>query len=88
MVLEVRDTGNGIPAEHMPKLYTPFFTTKGEGKGVGLGLAVVYGIVQAHGGDIEVQSKVGEGTVFRVTLPTEPPQPVVLPPSTATERVS
>jgi two-component system NtrC family sensor kinase len=73
VVLEVRDTGDGIPVENIPKLYTPFFTTKGEGKGVGLGLAVVYGIVNAHGGDIEVQSKVGEGTVFRVTLPAEPP---------------
>ena len=88
LVLEVRDTGHGIPPEHMPKLYTPFFTTKGEGKGVGLGLAVVYGIVQAHGGDIEVQSKVGEGTVFRVTLPTEPPQSVASPPPTTMERAS
>jgi two-component system NtrC family sensor kinase len=88
LVLEVRDTGNGIPPEHMSKLYTPFFTTKGEGKGVGLGLAVVYGIVQAHGGDIEVQSKVGEGTVFRVSLSTEPPQPVASPPPTTTERAS
>ena len=47
----------------------PFFTTKDEGKGVGLGLAVVYGIVQAHDGDIEVESAPGEGTLFRVTLP-------------------
>jgi two-component system, NtrC family, sensor kinase len=74
LILEVRDNGDGIPPENIPKLYTPFFTTKGEGKGVGLGLAVVYGIVQAHGGDIELQSKVGEGTTFRVTLPVEQPQ--------------
>jgi two-component system NtrC family sensor kinase len=88
LVLEVRDTGHGIPPENMPRIYTPFFTTKGEGKGVGLGLAVVYGIVQAHGGDIEVQSTLGEGTVFRVSLPTGPSQPVVFPPPPTTERVS
>ncbi len=69
LVLEVRDNGVGIPPENLGRLFTPFFTTKGEGKGVGLGLAVVYGIVQTHDGDIEVQSKVGEGTAFIVTLP-------------------
>jgi two-component system NtrC family sensor kinase len=84
MILEISDTGDGIPPENIAKLYTPFFTTKGEGKGVGLGLAVVYGIVQAHNGDIDVQSKVGRGTVFRVTLPTESAQGVteVTPAST------
>jgi|WetSurMetagenome_2_1015567.scaffolds.fasta_scaffold50906_2 two-component system, NtrC family, sensor kinase len=74
LILEIGDNGDGIPAEVIPKLYTPFFTTKGEGKGVGLGLAVVYGIVQAHNGDIEVRSTVGEGTMFRVTLPIHPEQ--------------
>jgi two-component system, NtrC family, sensor kinase len=74
LILEVTDNGDGISPENIPKLYTPFFTTKGEGKGVGLGLAVVYGIVQAHGGDIELHSKVGEGTTFKVTLPVEQPQ--------------
>jgi two-component system NtrC family sensor kinase len=74
LILVIADTGDGIPPENIAKLYTPFFTTKGEGKGVGLGLAVVYGIVQAHNGDIEVQSKIGEGTVFKVTLPSEPVQ--------------
>jgi two-component system NtrC family sensor kinase len=88
VVLEVHDTGDGIPAENIPKLYTPFFTTKGEGKGVGLGLAVVYGIVNAHGGDIEVQSKVGEGTVFRVTLPAEPPQAITPQSPAAAERAT
>jgi two-component system, NtrC family, sensor kinase len=67
--MEVRDNGDGIPVEYLTKIYDPFFTTKGEGKGVGLGLAVVYGIVEAHGGDIEVDTKVGEGTLFRVDLP-------------------
>jgi two-component system NtrC family sensor kinase len=69
LVLEVRDNGVGIPPENTARLFTPFFTTKGEGKGVGLGLAVVYGIVHAHDGDIEVQSKVGEGTSFVMTIP-------------------
>jgi C4-dicarboxylate-specific signal transduction histidine kinase len=67
--LEVKDNGDGIPKEYLAKIYDPFFTTKGEGKGVGLGLAVVYGIVESHGGEIEVDTKVGEGTIFRVDLP-------------------
>jgi two-component system NtrC family sensor kinase len=69
LVLEVHDTGEGIRPEHMEKLFTPFFTTKGEGKGVGLGLAVVYGIVRDHSGDIDVESKPDVGTTFRVVLP-------------------
>lgn len=69
ITLEVSDNGDGIPEENLTKIFDPFFTTKGEGKGIGLGLAVVYGIVVAHKGDIEVKSKPGEGTVFIVTLP-------------------
>lgn len=75
VVLEVTDTGSGIPPELLSKIFDPFFTTKEEGKGVGLGLAVVYGIVNAHGGEIEVATRVGEGSTFRVTLPLKPPQP-------------
>jgi two-component system NtrC family sensor kinase len=71
VVLEVQDDGEGISVEHMSKIFDPFFTTKGEGKGVGLGLAVVYGVVNSHEGDIEVDSAVGKGTTFRVTLPVE-----------------
>jgi two-component system NtrC family sensor kinase len=69
--LTVTDDGEGIPPENLVKIFDPFFTTKSEGKGVGLGLAVSYGIVQEHGGDIEVQSKIGEGTTFTVTLPLQ-----------------
>jgi len=67
--IEVQDTGCGISPENMSKLFTPFFTTKKEVKGVGLGLAVAYGIIQRHHGRIEVQSKEGEGTTFTIYLP-------------------
>jgi two-component system NtrC family sensor kinase len=67
--IEVQDTGQGISKENMRKLFTPFFTTKETGKGVGLGLAVAYGIIQRHKGQIEVQSKEGEGTTFIICLP-------------------
>jgi signal transduction histidine kinase len=66
--VEIRDTGHGIPPENMEKLFTPFFTTKEKGSGVGLGLAVVYGIIQRHNGRIEVSSKVNEGTAFTIYL--------------------
>jgi signal transduction histidine kinase len=67
--MEFRDNGEGIPPENLAKIFDPFFTTKPEGKGTGLGLAVVYGIVEAHGGEIDVKSEVGEGTTFTITLP-------------------
>jgi two-component system NtrC family sensor kinase len=73
VVLEVSDNGEGIPEENLPKIFDPFFTTKPEGKGVGLGLAVLYGIVDAHHGEISVRSKVGQGTTFTVTLPVKSP---------------
>jgi signal transduction histidine kinase len=67
--IEVQDTGHGISPENMGKLFTPFFTTKREVKGVGLGLAIAYGIIQRHHGRIEVQSKEREGTTFTIYLP-------------------
>jgi two-component system NtrC family sensor kinase len=69
ITLDIKDDGEGIPPENLGKIFDPFFTTKPEGKGVGLGLAVVYGIIESHGGDMDVQSTVGEGTTFTVTLP-------------------
>jgi two-component system, NtrC family, sensor kinase len=66
--VDVEDTGCGIPKEHLHKLGTPFFTTKEKGKGVGLGVAVVHGIVERHNGKITVQSEVGKGTTFTVYL--------------------
>jgi two-component system NtrC family sensor kinase len=65
----VSDTGSGIPAENLGKLFLPFFTTKPAGKGTGLGLAIAYGIVKMHRGQIHVESQVGHGTTFTVTLP-------------------
>ncbi|HET8567850.1 MAG TPA: ATP-binding protein [Candidatus Limnocylindria bacterium] len=66
--IQIRDEGVGIPEEHMSQLFEPFFSTKGE-KGTGLGLWVSYGIVQAHGGSLQVRSREGEGTTFNITLP-------------------
>jgi len=73
--MEVQDTGCGISPENMRKLFTPFFTTKHEVKGVGLGLAISYGIIQRHHGRIEVQSKKGEGATFTIYLPLHHEEP-------------
>ncbi len=69
VVVEVTDTGLGITAENLPKIFEPFFTTKEVGEGTGLGLAVCYGILTEHGGTLDVQSTVGQGTTFTITLP-------------------
>ncbi len=71
--LSIIDTGCGIPEKNLKRIFDPFFTSKEVGKGTGLGLSVSHGIVSAHGGMIEVESKVGEGTTFRIFLPLERP---------------
>jgi len=68
--LSVRDNGHGIPEEKLEQIFEPFFTTKSVGRGTGLGLAMIYGAVESHGGVIEVKSRVGHGTTFMIYLPT------------------
>jgi signal transduction histidine kinase len=70
-VLAVEDDGEGIPADRLPAIFDPFFTTKAVGEGTGLGLAVAHGIVQEHGGWIDVRSEPGRGSCFRIWLPRE-----------------
>ncbi|MBI4508079.1 MAG: HAMP domain-containing protein [Deltaproteobacteria bacterium] len=71
--IQIIDNGPGIPAEILPRIWDPFFTTKEVGQGTGLGLSIVHGIVERHGGNIEVESEVGKGTTFTVTLPISSP---------------
>jgi signal transduction histidine kinase len=69
--LTVSDDGAGIPPEQLPRIFDPFFTTKDVGEGSGLGLSIVHGIIERHGGKIVVESVVGQGTVFRIRLPRQ-----------------
>jgi signal transduction histidine kinase len=69
VIVEIIDNGCGIPAEVLPHIFDPFFTTKDVGDGTGLGLSITHGIVQDHGGRMEVESTPGHGTCFRVALP-------------------
>jgi two-component system NtrC family sensor kinase len=71
VMAEIADTGCGIPEENLAKIFDPFFTTK-EASGTGLGLSVSYGIINSHGGKIEVESSVGIGTTFTIKLPINP----------------
>ena len=71
-VVEISDTGSGIPPEHLARIYDPFFTTKVIGRGTGLGLSITYGIMREHGGAIRCDSAVGQGTRFALTLPLAP----------------
>ncbi|MCS6826290.1 MAG: ATP-binding protein [Caldilinea sp.] len=78
--LTVRDNGVGIPTDALPHLFEPFFTTKEVGKGVGLGLAQVYGIIKQHGGEVSVTSRLGQGAAFFIDLPAFYPESKIAPP--------
>ncbi len=69
--ITISDTGCGIPEENLKKIFDPFFTTKEIGKGTGLGMNIVYNIIQKHQGTIEVQSEIGKGTTFTISLPAD-----------------
>lgn len=70
--LTVADTGQGIEANDLPRIFEPFYSTKPDGKGVGLGLSMVYGIIHEHHGEVEVESQPGRGTTFKIKLPRNP----------------
>jgi signal transduction histidine kinase len=72
--LEVKDTGEGIPRENLSKIFDPFFTTKEVGKSTGLGLSIVYGIIEEHGGKISVKKTGGKGTTFVLEFPLFVPE--------------
>ena len=67
--IHFKDSGPGVPTELVTKIFDPFYTTKDVGQGTGLGLSISYGIVKSHGGQIQVESQVGEGTTFHIDLP-------------------
>ena len=72
VAISVKDNGRGMDKATLEKIFDPFFTTKGVGTGTGLGLSISYGVIQRHGGDILVQSQIGQGTEFTILLPIKP----------------
>jgi two-component system NtrC family sensor kinase len=85
VLVEIEDDGPGIPPDVLSRVFEPFFTTKEVGKGTGLGLALSYGIVARHGGELRVQSEVGRGTCFTVDLPVRLAAPAAQPDSTSAD---
>jgi len=87
VLAQIIDTGPGIPKEYLSKIYDPFFTTKEQGKGTGLGLNIVHQLVLKYGGKIDVSTQEGKGTTFSLTFPAEPAQPLG-PPSSPSDHES
>ena len=83
VVIKIADNGKGIPPENLKRIFEPFFTTKDVGQGTGLGLSIVYKIIEKHKGKIDVQSQVGKGTEFTITLPINPMQTPAMKSSTS-----
>jgi PAS domain S-box-containing protein len=75
VIVKIADTGHGIEEKNLARIFDPFFTTKPTGEGTGLGLSVSYGIIKNHGGEIQVESKVGKGSTFTIVLPLISPHP-------------
>ncbi|MCQ2957343.1 MAG: ATP-binding protein [Candidatus Gastranaerophilales bacterium] len=71
IIVEIEDTGTGIAKENIEKVFEPFFTTKGVGEGTGLGMSITYKIIQTHGGKVDIDSELGRGTKFTITLPKD-----------------
>ena len=69
IIISIKDNGNGIPPKVLDKIFQPFFTTKPTGQGTGLGLSLSYDIVKAHGGELKVETKEGEGSTFTIEIP-------------------
>ncbi|HVK76639.1 MAG TPA: response regulator [Kofleriaceae bacterium] len=84
-VIEIEDTGHGIPAHLLPHIFEPFFTTKPVGQGTGLGLSISHGIIRSFGGEIQVESATGRGTTFRVVLPPATAEVAVAEPGPTTD---
>jgi signal transduction histidine kinase len=74
VLIDIQDTGSGIPPENLTRIFDPFFTTKPTGKGTGLGLWITTTLVQKHLGEITVRSEIGTGTTFTVSLPVHQPE--------------
>ena len=87
IVVTVADNGPGIAAANLARIFDPFFTTKPVGKGTGLGLSICYGIIRKMGGKIDTRSAVGQGTIFKIRIPTDSPTRAAVEKSAGDQRL-